>query len=117
VLLDLFTQSASRPCFHELRTRQRLGYSVSLHASTLQRVVALAVRVQSPGTDPAGLGERIGAWLAAFRGQLEGMPQEELENHKRVGLWGYVLCIGSIGSAVGSAGVAWGFEVFCVLRF
>jgi insulysin len=85
VLVDAFAQAASRPCFHELRTRQRLGYSVSLHAWSLHRVVGVAVRVQAPEADPALLTARIGDWLAGFRGTLEGMPDEELANHKQVG--------------------------------
>jgi len=112
VLLDAFVQAASRPCFHELRTQQRLGYSVSLHSATIQRVLALGVRVQSPDTDPGVLQERVGAWLVAYRGQLEGMAAEELENHKRVRV-----CVGG-GGMVGccGAGVLWGWALTRVLK-
>jgi secreted Zn-dependent insulinase-like peptidase len=85
--VDVFTQAASRPCFHELRTRSRLGYSVSLHAWGLHRAVGVAVRIQAPEADPSVLTQRIGEWLAGFRGVLEAMPEEELENHKRVRGW------------------------------
>ncbi|KAI8465691.1 MAG: hypothetical protein J3K34DRAFT_395999 [Monoraphidium minutum] len=83
VLLDLVVQATSRRCFHELRTVQRLGYSVSLAASKLQRVASLAVRVQSPGHDPADVAGRVGAWVVGLRGVLEGMEGSELEDHKR----------------------------------
>ncbi|GBF97149.1 insulin-degrading-like metalloprotease [Raphidocelis subcapitata] len=82
-LLDAFVQASSRRCFHALRTQQRLGYSVSLHANTVCRVLGLAVRVQSPEAPPALLAARVSEWLAAFRGELEGLADEEVENHKR----------------------------------
>lgn len=46
VLAELFAQMAAKPAFHELRTRQRLGYSVHLSASSLQRQLGLVLRVQ-----------------------------------------------------------------------
>lgn len=46
VLAELFAQMAAKPAFHELRTRQRLGYSVHLSASSLQRQLGLTLRVQ-----------------------------------------------------------------------
>jgi secreted Zn-dependent insulinase-like peptidase len=36
VLLELFVQVASKPCFHQLRTTERLGYSISCTASDMQ---------------------------------------------------------------------------------
>lgn len=125
-LLDFFVQAASRRAFYELRTRQRLGYSVSLHDATCNRcasqlvatrilfrsspgifhaaqhrchrdtkhtrfahptpnrVLALGLRVQSPETQPAALAAAVGGWLAGFRGELEGLEQEEVGNHKKV---------------------------------
>lgn len=70
-LLDLFCQLAAKPCFHALRTQQRLGYSVSLAASRTQRVAALTVRIQSPDTPPAVLQARTREWLAGFGSYLQ----------------------------------------------
>lgn len=52
VLLDLFVQLSSKAAFHELRTRQRLGYSVSLSSSSLHRQLGLELRIQSPNVNP-----------------------------------------------------------------
>jgi secreted Zn-dependent insulinase-like peptidase len=52
VLLDLFVQLSSKAAFHELRTRQRLGYSVSLSSTSLHRQLGLELRIQSPTADP-----------------------------------------------------------------
>eukprot|EP00877_Chromochloris_zofingiensis_P011706 jgi/Chrzof1/678/Cz01g24240.t1 len=84
VLLDLFVQIAAKPCFHELRTQQRLGYSVSLYAHELHRILGLAIRVQSPTATPDVLQQRIDAWLAGFRKDLEAVSPQELHNHKQV---------------------------------
>ena len=66
---------ASKPAFHALRTQQRLGYSVSLHAFTpgLHGASCLAVRIQSQGDKPPSLlRARVAQWLSDFRQQLLG---------------------------------------------
>lgn len=71
--LNCQLQVASKPAFHALRTQQRLGYSVSLHGHRmLGGVHSLAVRIQSPHTDPETLRTRVAEWLVAFRQQLAG---------------------------------------------
>ncbi len=72
VLLDLLARVASKPAFHELRTRQRLGYMVSLAKHRLGGVMGLAVRVQSPDRRPGLLRRRVSEWLAAFGAELRG---------------------------------------------
>jgi secreted Zn-dependent insulinase-like peptidase len=87
VLLDLFVQMSSKACFYELRTRQRLGYSVILSSSSLHRQLGLMVRVQSPSTQPDALAAAVRAWLAGWRKELEEMAVGEvLVNQKKV-MW------------------------------
>ncbi|KAF8073057.1 PXM16 [Scenedesmus sp. PABB004] len=69
-LLDLFVQVSAKPCFHELRTRQRLGYSVALTSALLHRQLGLVLRVQSPATPPDALASAARAWLGGFRPEL-----------------------------------------------
>eukprot|EP00955_Chlamydomonas_euryale_P073469 361753-Chlamydomonas_euryale.AAC.5 len=66
VLLDLLSRVASKPCFHALRTVQRLGYSAGCAPLRLHRCLAFVVRVQSPGLRARALRGRIDAWLHAF---------------------------------------------------
>lgn len=78
-------QVCSKRCFHELRTKQRLGYSVSLSLQRLQHTLGAAVRIQSPAVAPAELQARVAGWLGMLRGELEALPLQELEHHKQVG--------------------------------
>jgi hypothetical protein len=76
---------SSKPAFHELRTRQRLGYSVHLRSSSLQRQLGLVVGVQSPGTAPDAVVSAVRTWMAGFRGELQQLAQGKLDSHKQVG--------------------------------
>jgi insulysin len=69
---ELFVQAAEKPAFYQLRTVEQLGYVVAAHMSSMRRVVAFAVRVQSPKTKAARQAERVAEWLAGFRAQLAG---------------------------------------------
>jgi secreted Zn-dependent insulinase-like peptidase len=84
-MLDLFVSMASKPAFHSLRTQQRLGYSVHLGASHLQRQLCLVLRVQSPTTTPAAVADAIRAWLSGFRPELQALAADKLDSHKQVG--------------------------------
>jgi secreted Zn-dependent insulinase-like peptidase len=84
-MCDLFVQMSSKAAFHELRTRQRLGYSVALSSSSLHRQLALVLRVQSPGTSPDAIAAAVRGWCGGFREQLLGLAQEKLDSHKEVG--------------------------------
>jgi secreted Zn-dependent insulinase-like peptidase len=99
VLLDLFVQMSSKACFYELRTRQRLGYSVSLSSSSLHRQLGLMVRVQSPSTQPDALAAAVRDWLSGFRKELQDMAGGlVLQNQKKVsGLRDHVECGVSCG--------------------
>ncbi|GLC59471.1 hypothetical protein PLESTB_001491000 [Pleodorina starrii] len=82
VLLDLLTRVASKPAFHELRTRQRLGYVVALTQHRLGGTHGLAVRVQSPDKDPEALRERVAEWLSGFGRELRDLAPERLASFK-----------------------------------
>ncbi|GIL80832.1 hypothetical protein Vretifemale_9914, partial [Volvox reticuliferus] len=82
VLLDLLAKVASKPAFHELRTRQRLGYAVSLSKHRLGGGMGLAVRVQSPDRQPGLLRLRVAEWLAAFGRELRELAPERLASFK-----------------------------------
>lgn len=94
VLLDLFAQMSSKAAFHELRTRQRLGYSVSLSSTSLHRQLGLLIRVQSPSTQPDALAAAVRAWLVKFREELQQMAHQQLPQHKKVSdVLGLKLCM------------------------
>eukprot|EP00878_Enallax_costatus_P010944 GHUV01011431.1.p1 GENE.GHUV01011431.1~~GHUV01011431.1.p1 ORF type:complete len:705 (+),score=247.42 GHUV01011431.1:138-2252(+) len=83
VLLHLFVQMSSKAAFHELRTRQRLGYSVSLSSTSLHRQLGLMIRVQSPSTTPDVLVPAVRAWLAGCRDELREAAEQQLDNAKK----------------------------------
>lgn len=73
VLLSLFVAIAAKPCFHALRTEQRLGYTASCSTHTLHGTIGFAVRLQSAAEKGTALLQaRVEAWLTGFRGHLEG---------------------------------------------
>lgn len=86
VMCDLFVQISSKAAFHELRTRQRLGYSVSLSSSSLHRQLCLVLRVQSPGTGPDAIAAAVRGWCGSFRVQLLALARQKLDSHKKVGV-------------------------------
>ena len=63
---------ADKPCFHQLRTVEGLGYVVKLGLFHMVNVIGVGVRVQSPKTSPTILEERVNAWILKFREHLEG---------------------------------------------
>lgn len=97
VLSDLFVQMSSKAAFHELRTRQRLGYSVHLGGSSLQRQLGVVVRVQSPSVNPGVIAGAVRGWLGAWRGELVALADEKLDTFKQVceGVWVWVLFLSS----------------------
>eukprot|EP00873_Tetraselmis_striata_P005224 jgi/Tetstr1/425488/TSEL_015935.t1 len=81
VLLVLFAQMASKPCFHQLRTVEQLGYSVSSGVMHMEEVAFFRVTVQSPQKGPAELTRRITAWLTSFRSHLADMTPQRFDNN------------------------------------
>lgn len=94
VMSDLLVQMASKPAFHELRTRQRLGYSVHLSSSSLHRQLGLVVRVQSPSTPPDAISAAVRGWMAGFRGELGQLLTDKLDSYKQVWGLGVSGCVG-----------------------
>ncbi|GAX81935.1 hypothetical protein CEUSTIGMA_g9363.t1 [Chlamydomonas eustigma] len=82
VLLDLLQRIASKPCFHALRTKQRLGYTAGCQVHTLQNIVGFAVRIQSATHSATTLQQRITSWLAQYRTDLACTTQEQFEQYK-----------------------------------
>ncbi|KAG2488331.1 hypothetical protein HYH03_013181, partial [Edaphochlamys debaryana] len=82
VLLELLAAVASKPAFHALRTRQRLGYAVACGRHRLGGTGALSLRIQSPDRDPAALRQAVAAWLEGFAQELRDLPPERLSAFK-----------------------------------
>eukprot|EP00879_Flechtneria_rotunda_P021245 GHRR01022381.1.p1 GENE.GHRR01022381.1~~GHRR01022381.1.p1 ORF type:complete len:452 (+),score=210.01 GHRR01022381.1:934-2289(+) len=83
VLLDLFVQMSSKAAFYELRTRQRLGYAVTLSSTSLHRQLGLVLKVQSPNTAPVVVSTAIRVWLTEYRHNIESLTTEQLQQHKQ----------------------------------
>ncbi|KAG1681130.1 hypothetical protein FOA52_015572 [Chlamydomonas sp. UWO 241] len=80
--LDLLARVASKPCFHALRTVQRLGYTAACAPHGLHGVLGFAVKVQSPHARASVLRDRITAWLSDFAAELGEIPEERLADFK-----------------------------------
>ena len=100
--LEVINNLGYTSAFQRLRTQEQLGYIVYTQverappgkvspwdgkAGTEDAIhpggpLAWSVVVQSPDRSPAELEERIEAWIAGFREELEGMSQEMLEATK-----------------------------------
>mmetsp|Transcript_27917 Transcript_27917/g.93967 ORF Transcript_27917/g.93967 Transcript_27917/m.93967 type:complete len:639 (-) Transcript_27917:85-2001(-) len=82
---SLLGRLAQQSAFHQLRTVEQLGYVADAGADAQAGVIGLRCAVQSASNSPLALEERIEAWLALFRSQVEAMPETELFE-KRAGL-------------------------------
>lgn len=74
----LFSQIASEPAFNVLRTKEQLGYIVSLAGTPM----GVRVLVQSEKT-PAHVEGRIEAFLSQFRETLASLSDEEFDRHRQ----------------------------------
>jgi hypothetical protein len=71
-ILDLVGNLASSSAYNQLRTKEQLGYIVSVYTrKTAGGTWGLTVVVQSSSKSPKYLEERIEAWLKTFREELE----------------------------------------------
>jgi insulysin len=78
-LLDLICHMAYNSAFNMLRTKEQLGYIVSANARrTAGGGWGMSVIVQSSVALPEKLEERIEAWLAVYRKELEEMSPESM---------------------------------------
>lgn len=74
----LFSQIASEPAFNVLRTKEQLGYIVSLAGTPM----GIRVLVQSEKT-PAYVEGRIEAFLTSFRDTLVNLSDAEFDRHRQ----------------------------------
>ena len=78
----LLNQILSTPFYHELRTRQQLGYIVFSSPMTLLEVPALAFTVQSPNSTPENIIKAIEDFIASSS-TLATLDEATLNTHKR----------------------------------
>ena len=73
----------NKPCYHQLRTTEQLGYIVFSGVRMDHGVVGLRVLVQSSAVDAAKLDERIEAFLATVAELIAKMDATEFANHRK----------------------------------
>eukprot|EP00178_Gracilaria_changii_P016018 TRINITY_DN4511_c0_g1_i1.p1 TRINITY_DN4511_c0_g1~~TRINITY_DN4511_c0_g1_i1.p1 ORF type:complete len:985 (-),score=132.98 TRINITY_DN4511_c0_g1_i1:2428-5382(-) len=84
VKLELLSEILNKPCFHELRTVQQLGYMVFEGYREYENTRGLYIIVQSTVKDPDDLLVRIDAFLASSREKvLECMTDEKFDQFKQ----------------------------------
>nr|VFK79410.1 MAG: Secreted Zn-dependent peptidases, insulinase-like [Candidatus Kentron sp. SD] len=81
-VMELLAQILKTPFFHQLRTKQELGYIVSASAFPLLEVPGLLFLVQSPDTPPRDLENRIQRFLVNGTNTLANMREAEFARHK-----------------------------------
>lgn len=78
-VLELLSYVAYNSAYNMLRTKEQLGYIVSAFTrKTAGGSNSFAIVIQSSSTLPGKLEERIEAWLAVFRQELEDMTEERI---------------------------------------
>mmetsp|Transcript_32998 Transcript_32998/g.49849 ORF Transcript_32998/g.49849 Transcript_32998/m.49849 type:complete len:1160 (+) Transcript_32998:129-3608(+) len=78
-LLDLFSHLAYNSAYHQLRTKEQLGYIVSAYVRKVTGGAwTLVIVLQSSVALPSVLEERSEAWLAQFREELDDLSTEQL---------------------------------------
>mmetsp|Transcript_6485 Transcript_6485/g.11584 ORF Transcript_6485/g.11584 Transcript_6485/m.11584 type:complete len:998 (-) Transcript_6485:512-3505(-) len=82
VVLELLAEVMNKPCFHQLRTIEQLGYMVFLGVDRVESSQGLRILIQSTVQPPDVLNDRIEYFLDTFRKtQLEALTDEELEGY------------------------------------
>ncbi|KAG7364481.1 secreted/periplasmic Zn-dependent peptidase, insulinase-like protein [Nitzschia inconspicua] len=83
-ILDLIGHLGYSSAYNQLRTREQLGYIVSVYTrKTAGSVWGLTIVVQSSSKSPEYLEQRIEEWLKLFRKELEEMAPEEMAMEAR----------------------------------
>jgi len=78
-LLDLFSHLAYNSAYHQLRTKEQLGYIVSAYVRKVTGGAwTFVIVLQSSVALPSVLEERSEAWLAQFRKEIEELSAEQL---------------------------------------
>ncbi|KAA8494009.1 Insulin-degrading enzyme [Porphyridium purpureum] len=82
VLLELLAEMINKPCFHQLRTVEQLGYMVFSGISRVETSQGLRIIIQSTVKSPDKLDERIESFLTQFReSELETMSDENMKRY------------------------------------
>lgn len=105
VLASLLVKVASRPCFHTLRTVERLGYTVQLTLDKVDGVLYVKIKIQSPDKDTEVLRDRAMTWLDDYRSELADLSPDRFEAFKASLLEHYLEPPRSLAAA---AARAWG---------
>jgi insulysin len=79
----LLNQMISTPFYHELRTRQQLGYIVFCSPMSLIDAPALTFTVQSPNTSGMDIVGAMEAFITDFSDTLNNMNETTLTLHKK----------------------------------
>lgn len=83
-ILDLIGHLAYSSAYNQLRTREQLGYIVSVYTrKTAGGAWGLTVVVQSSSKGPKYLEERIEAWFRTFRQELQEMESDVMAMEAR----------------------------------
>jgi insulysin len=83
-ILDLIGHLAYSSAYNQLRTREQLGYIVSVYVrKTAGGVWGLTIVVQSSSQTPKYLESRIEEWIKIFRKELEEMTPEAMAMEAR----------------------------------
>ena len=78
-MLHLISHLLSEPCFDQLRTKEQLGYIVSVSHTKISQLLALRVIVQSNHKDPEHLDDRIERFLVQYRETIVSMVSTEFQ--------------------------------------
>lgn len=81
--MRLLAQLLEAPFFFDLRTTHRVGYLVYAAPWAVMEVPGLVFSVQSPSHGPAEIARLTAAFLDAFGGQLDAMPDAEFAQIRR----------------------------------
>ncbi len=79
----LLRQLMKSEFFHQLRTEQQLGYVVAIVDQMISRVPGFGLLVQSPNVQVPQLEQAIDQFLVDFSQQLQMMPKEVFERHRK----------------------------------
>lgn len=77
--MEILVAIMKTPFFDELRTKQQLGYLVSLRLDCWRNVYGISVRIQGKTASPVELRSHIDAFMTSFRDTLRDMADEEFE--------------------------------------
>lgn len=81
MVLELFVQIITEPCFNILRTKEQLGYIVFSGIRRSNGVQGLRIIVQSD-RHPAYVDQRVEAFLANMGEHIRQISDEEFERHR-----------------------------------